>query len=213
MDNSYNLNLDGIGEGHHKTYYRGIKCIRCPFDYVLYQMIIEEVKPDLIIEIGTAYGGSALYLADLLRNIGNGMVHTIDIQEEWFLSNSEEKKGLITRHPRIKRFLGGYQEYNLDYVSSFEKIMIIEDGSHNYHDVLGVMNKFKDLISDDSYMIIEDGIVNSFGMEKNYDGGPLRAIEEFLPQNPQFEIDRKWCDFYGYNVTFNPNGYLKKIKI
>jgi cephalosporin hydroxylase len=49
------------------------------------------------------------------------------------------------------------------------------------------------------------------GIEKNYDGGPLRAIEEFLPQNPQFEIDRKWCDFYGYNVTFNPNGYLKKI--
>ena len=174
-------------------------------------MIINEIRPDLIIEIGTNYGGSCLYLGDILNNIGKGMVHTVDIQDETFLSNSEEKRGLINRHPRIQRFLGGYQEYNLDYASSFKKIMLIDDGSHNYNDVLSVMNKFKDLISEDSYMIVEDGTVNWMGIEKNYDGGPLRAIEEFLPQNPQFEIDRKWCDFYGYNVTFNPNGYLKKI--
>jgi len=179
----------------------------------MYQMIIEEIKPDLIVEIGTAYGGSALYLADFLHNIGNGIVHTIDIQEDWFFSNSEEKRGLITRHPRIQRFLGGYQEYNLDHASSFKKIMLIEDGSHNYSDTLGVMNKFKDIVSEDSYMIVEDGSVNWWGVEQHYEGGPLRAIEEFLPQNPQFQIDRKWCDFYGYNVTFNPNGYLKKIKI
>jgi len=212
VDNSYNLNLDGIVEGHHKTYYRGIKCVKCPFDYVMYQMIIEEIKPDLIVEIGTAYGGSALYLADFLHNIGKGIVHTIDIQEDWFFSNPEEKRDLITHHPRIQRFLGGYQAYNLDCASSFKKIMLIEDGSHNYSDTLGVMNKFKDLVSEDSYMIIEDGVVNSLGVKHNFDGGPLRAIEEFLPQNPQFQIDRKWCDFYGYNVTFNPNGYFKKTK-
>lgn len=212
MDNSYNLNLDGIVEGHHKTYYRGIKCVKCPFDYVMYQMIIEEIKPDLIVEIGTAYGGSALYLADFLHNIGKGIVHTIDIQEDWFFSNPEEKRDLITHHPRIQRFLGGYQAYNLDCASSFKKIMLIEDGSHNYSDTLSVMNKFKDIVSEDSYMIIEDGSVNWLGIDHYFDGGPLRAIEEFLPQNPQFQIDRKWCDFFGYNVTFNPNGYFKKTK-
>jgi cephalosporin hydroxylase len=211
MNNSYNLNLDGIMDGHLKTLYRGIITEKSPFDYVMYQMIINEIRPDLIIEIGTNYGGSCLYLGDILNNIGKGMVHTVDIQDETFLSNSEENRGLINRHPRIQRFLGGYQEYNLDYASSFEKIMLIEDGSHNYNDVLSVMNKFKDLISENSYMIVEDGTVNWMGIEKNYDGGPLRAIEEFLPQNPEFQIDRRWCDFYGYNVTFNPNGYLKKI--
>jgi cephalosporin hydroxylase len=73
------------------------------------------------------------------------------------------------------------------------------------------MDKFKDLVSVNSYFIIEDGILNNIGLEKDYDGGPLRAIKEFLPNNPNFQIDRKWCDFFGKNATFNPNGYIKKI--
>src|SRR3989338_1442430 len=65
--------------GHFKVTYRGIRAIRCPFDYVIYQMIIWEIKPDLIIEIGTSNGGGALYMADILDKIGNGIVHTINI--------------------------------------------------------------------------------------------------------------------------------------
>ena len=42
-------------------------------------MIICEVKPDLVIEIGTNIGGGALYIADLLDSLGKGIVHTIDI--------------------------------------------------------------------------------------------------------------------------------------
>lgn len=213
MNNSYNLNLKGIVDGHHKMMYRGIKAIKCPFDYVIYQMIINEIKPDLIIEIGTAYGGSSLYLADILLQIGDGVLHTIDISEEYLNSNTEDLRNLIIDHPRIQRFLGGYQNYDLNSASSFSKIMLIEDGSHNYLDVLNVMNKFNCLVTEDSFMIIEDGCVNWLDREGEFDGGPLRAISEFSPKNPQFQIDRKWCDFYGYNVTFNPNGYLKKIKI
>ena len=40
----------------------------------MYQMIISEVKPDLIIEVGTRKGGGAYYLADLLDSIGNGVI-------------------------------------------------------------------------------------------------------------------------------------------
>ena len=38
-----------IYTGHHKVTYKGIKTIKCPFDYVIFQMIIFEVRPDLII--------------------------------------------------------------------------------------------------------------------------------------------------------------------
>jgi cephalosporin hydroxylase len=38
------------------------------------------------------------------------------------------------------------------------------------------------------------------------------AIEEFLQTHSnQFEIDRKYCDMFGTNATWNPNGYLKNI--
>lgn len=213
MNNSYEFNIDSISNGHQNTNYRGLKTIKCPFDYVMYQMIINEIKPDLIIEIGTAYGGSSLYLADLLNNIGNGIVHTIDITDEWFNSNNDDLKNLVLNHTRIKRFLGGYQNYDLKNVEGFNTIMLIDDGSHQYNDVKDTMNKFKDIISYNSYMIIEDGSLLWVGLEESFNGGPLKAIDEFISVNKNFTIDRKWCDFFGYNATFNPNGYLKKIQI
>jgi len=50
-------------------------------------------------------------------------------------------------------------------------------------------------------------------MVKEYNGGPLAAIKTFLKDNNEFIIDRKWCDFYGVNTTFNVNGYLKKVSV
>lgn len=210
MDNRYDFSLDTINKGHHNIHYRGIKTVKCPFDYVLYQMIVNEIKPDLIIEIGTAFGGSALYLADLLESINNGIIHTIDLDTSFFDTNLDSDKEIINNHRRIKRFLGGYQNYDLSNTIGFDKILIIEDGSHQYQDVINVLHKFSSLVSKDSYIIVEDGAVDWLNIE-GFNGGPLRAIEEFLLQNSNFKIDRHWCDFFGYNATFNPNGYLKKI--
>ena len=152
MDNEIHFNVNTIGEGHHRVHYRGIKTIKNPFDYLLYQMIISEVQPDLIIEIGTNHGGGALYMANLMDLSGAeiGEIHTIDIKE--YPMNK-----LVTDHPRIKRFLGGYESYNLKNAESFKNIMVIDDGSHQYIDVLNSMNKFKDIISVGSYFIAEDG--------------------------------------------------------
>ena len=204
MDNEISFSIESISEGHHKVSYRGIKLIKDPFDYLLYQMIINEVKPDLIIEIGTNHGASSLYMADMLDLLGNGMIHTMDIMEY-------PMDPLIVNHPRIKRFLGGFIDYDLKNAEGYNNILVIDDGSHLYSHVKMAMDKFKDLVSVNSYFIIEDGALNHIGLEKDYDGGPLRAIGEFLPDNPNFQIDRKWCDFFGKNATFNPNGYIKRI--
>jgi cephalosporin hydroxylase len=200
------FDLKSIEIGHHNLLYRGVKNLKCPFDYVTYQMIVNEIKPDLIIEIGTHYGGNAIYLADLLEIIGSGEVHTIDIEK---FGESE----LLDNHPRIKRFFGGYQEYNLNLAKGFSTVLVIDDGSHQYQDVLNSFEKFKDIVSLNSYFIIEDGILSDLGYNEAYEGGPSRAISEIIPLNNNFIVDRKWCDFFGKNATFNPNGFLRKIRI
>lgn len=197
------VSINSIDRGHHNVTYRGVKAIRCPFDYVIYQMLITEVKPDLIIEIGTRFGGGALYLADLLEKSGGGIVHAVDI-----VDNIDEK---VREDKRIKFFFEGWEGYDLKNTEGFNKILVIEDGSHLYEDTIGVLNKFNDLVSVGSYLIIEDGIINELGLEKKYNGGPLRAIREFLPEHNEFMVDRKWCNMFGKNATFNVNGYLKKI--
>lgn len=196
--------LEGVDKGHHNVTYRGVPCIKCPFDYVLYQMVIDEVKPDLIIEIGTNKGGSTLYYADLLELQGKGIIHSIDIKDDC--------EDLVKNHPRISLFKEGWINYNLELTREFNKILIIEDSSHEYKNTLDVMNKFWPLVSKDSYFIIEDGIINDLGQSDHYNGGPVKAIKEFLSINDCFQIDQKWLNFFGNEATFNTLGYLKRIK-
>ena len=160
---TFNTDLKSIETGHLSTTYRGVKMHKCPFDVTMYQMIINEIKPDLIIEIGTYKGGGALYYADLLEIIGKGEVHTINIIED--VDDPQ-----IINNPRIKRFTEGYQNYD----------------------------------------IIEDGVLSDLGYNSTYGGGPLQVMDEIIVNNQDFTVDRKWCDFYGENATFNPNGYLKR---
>lgn len=201
--NQTSFSLKGINEGHHKVTYRGIPCIKCPFDYVIYQMIINDVKPDLIIEIGTNYGGNAYYMADLMNLIGVGEVHTIDVNDK--IENE------VRNHPRIKFFNNGWENYDLSIVKNFQKIMVIEDASHEYKNTLSAIEKFSSIVSSGSYLIVEDGIVEALDLTRIYNGGPTKAINEFLQKHSEFSVDDKWIDFFGSNATFNISGYLKKI--
>ena len=199
-----NFKLKDIEAGHFHVTYKGIPAIKCPFDYLLYQMLLWQVQPDLVIEIGTNKGGSTLYLADLLGLNGKGEIHTIDLAE------NEEEASLLS-HPRIRIYKDGFMNYDTSNLSKYETILVIEDGSHSYEDTLAALHKFSPVVSKNSYFIAEDGIVTELGQEKEFNGGPQKAIAEFLKKNSNFIIDRKWCDFFGPNATFNINGYLKKI--
>jgi SAM-dependent methyltransferase len=200
----FDINLKTIELGHLNYTYRNIPTHKCPFDFATYQMIINEIKPDLIIEIGTFKGGSTLYYADLMNNLGHGEIHTINI-----IDDVDDE--LVINHPRIKRYINGYQNYDLKLAENFEKIIVIDDGSHNSFEVLEAFKKFKNLVSVNSYYIIEDGILSELGYDETYDGGPLKVKDEILNISKNYVIDRKWCDFFGYNATFNPDGFLKRI--
>jgi cephalosporin hydroxylase len=195
--------LEGVYKGHYNINYKGVPCIKCPFDYVLYQMIISEVKPDLIIEIGANNGGSAYYMADLLDAIGTGEIHSIDIEDKV----PEEVK----LHKRIKFFFEGWENYDLK-LAEGRRILVIEDSSHHYENTLGAIQRFAHLVTVNSYLIVEDGIIDDLGLSKQFGGGPLKAIREFLPLHPEFVLDEKWHNFFGEGATFNTMGYLKRIK-
>lgn len=225
------LELSKVHLGLSHQLYRGVAIQKFPLDYVMYQMIIHEVRPDLIIEIGTMHGGSALYFADLLElfEIEGGKVHSIDWidpterkQRELEMDHKPNPKenpnypDVVAEHPRIKTFSGGYQAYDLANCEGFKRILVIDDGSHIYQEVLEAMEKFKKLVALGSYLIIEDGnardVCDKPEVLAQIEGGPLMAIHTFLATNDEFRIDFRWCDMYGINATYNTYGFLKKIK-
>ncbi len=45
---------------------------------------------------------------------------------------------------------------------------------------------------------------------KDAGGGAIRAIEEFMSEPNDFELDRRWEFLYGTNVSENLKGYLRR---
>src|SRR5918999_422835 len=71
VDRFHLLYRDGL-RLDKKTYWRGARVIKCPLDLWIYQELISELRPDLIVETGTMYGGSAFYFASILDLVGHG---------------------------------------------------------------------------------------------------------------------------------------------
>ncbi len=199
----YYNGLEGAGPIFAQTYWFNTPCLKCPLDLWIYQEIIAEVRPKLIIETGTHLGGSALFLAHMLDILGYGEVITIDIIEN------------ATRpiHPKINYVKGSSVDSvlidSLLRHRSEETRLVILDSDHTKHHVAQELELFAPYVSVGSYMIVEDTNINGHPIYPSFGEGPFEAVEEFLSQNKNFIIDKTREKFL---MTFNPLGYLRRIR-
>ncbi|MCW4009513.1 MAG: cephalosporin hydroxylase family protein [Candidatus Bathyarchaeota archaeon] len=186
-----------------RTYWFGVPILKCPTDLWVYQEILFEQKPDLIIECGTANGGSALFFASLFDLIGNGEIVTIDIED----------KRDRPQHKRIKYLLGSTtSECILSEVTALaknkKKILVILDSDHSKEHVLNELRLYNSFVTKGSYLVVEDTNINGHPVCLDFGAGPMEAVDEFLKEHRDFIVDTSKEKFF---VTFNPSGYLKKI--
>jgi cephalosporin hydroxylase len=186
--------------------YKGRLCCKSPFDMALYQMLLAQLRPRTIIEFGTLEGGSALWFADQLRLLGvEGQIHSVDVNEP-----APIRDALVTFHKadvlRIDEYLPRA------WIGSLPKpLLIVEDAGHTYSMTMSVLEHVAPVVRSGEYIVVEDGIMSPMNAAHLYDGGPLRATREFLKKHSEFEVDRTYCDYYGRNVTWNIDGYLRRI--
>lgn len=89
--------------------------------------------------------------------------------------------------------------------------LVINDASHQPTLLLACLRFFdRECLSGD-YLVVEDSFITAFGGDAHLQGGPAKAIADFLSGNPRWKIDATYCDFFGYNVTANSNGYLMRV--
>ncbi len=187
-------------------------------EIALYPMLLFELQPKTIIEIGALNGGSAIWLADNLDifNI-EGSVYSIDIN----LSLLDEKAKTDSR----VSFIEG-DCHNLSAVLPPELLdkfphpwLVIEDAHVN---TVGVVEYFhcQGLQSGD-YLIVED--TNKFmwdywaqhwedkeeveqGMNK------IESLKSWLINHQdEYLVDSYYQDMYGYNGSKNWNSILKRV--
>ena len=192
------------------TKWLGIPCWKLPFDAFIIQDIIYETKPDYIIETGTAFGGSSLFYASLCDLMDHGSVVTIDIELKHDNYKSDVKKSV---KDRIK-YIGGGSTNELVFQEIFRivdnsKNLVILDSWHSYDHVRKELEIYSKLVPVGSYLIVEDTHVSGHPIEWEWGKGPFEAVEDFLKENDNFEID---YDREVYSMTFNPSGYLRRVK-
>jgi cephalosporin hydroxylase len=198
--------LDTIQHGSLTYRYKGLACLKNPFDLALYQMLIGEARPATILEIGSFHGGSAVWLADQMRLNGRApRVHSVDLAPPDVVAEG------VTFHQGDARRLGGTLTPELLAMLP-RPWLVIEDAGHEAAATLAAMTFFRDWLDQDEYLVVEDGIVRELGIGDQFGGGPVVAIERFLRDYPgEFAIDRRYCDWYGANVTWNVDGYLRRV--
>ena len=67
VEQFHSLYYDSHSQTWNNTYWLGIPTQKCPLDLWIYQEIISEVRPDVIIECGTANGGECFISRFYLR--------------------------------------------------------------------------------------------------------------------------------------------------
>jgi cephalosporin hydroxylase len=206
------LDRAAVGRAHDVLYesdawteatWLGTQALKNPLDLWVYQEIVVETKPELIVETGTYRGGSALYLATLCDLVGRGEVVSIDI---------EPMRDDYPQHPRIT-YVAGRSSTDPAVVEELRgraegrPILVILDSDHSQGHVEAELAAYAPLVPVGCYLIVEDSNIGQ--IRKDLMPGPLEAIETFLAGTDEFVIDREREKFL---ITFNPSGFLRRVR-
>jgi cephalosporin hydroxylase len=194
----------------------GMPVIQTPEDLILMQELIFKLKPDVIVETGIAHGGSLIYYASLLELLGKGKVIGIDIDIK------EHNRKVIESHPlfeRIEMIQGSSTSPEIvdetkKRISENSKVLVCLDSDHTKNHVLKELELYNELVSTGSYIVVFDTNTSELAKlgtcdRKYIDNGPMEAVEEFLQNNDNFEIDKSYNKLY---ISYSQNGYLRRIR-
>ena len=211
----------------------GRPIIQYPQDMAALQELIWSIKPDLIIETGIAHGGSLILSASMLALLD--MCDAIENDQTLDPKDSKRlvlgvdidirahNRTAIEAHPmasRIKMIQGS--SIDADVVSQvksvakcYQRILVILDSNHTHEHVLAELEAYAPLVSDDSYCVVFDTVIEDLDAEHYPDrpwgpgDNPKTAVWEYVEKHPEFLIDRDIQ--HKLQVTVAPDGFLRRI--
>jgi cephalosporin hydroxylase len=157
-----------------------------------YAELVHELRPEWVLECGTADGGAALFLADMLDRAGAGHVISID----------NDPRPLSIDHPRLTLIKGDtIADDTIEQVLGLTRGtrgLILLDDDHSCAHVLAELGLYAPLAS---YLIVQDTLM---GHLPQYPDNPRQALEEWLPAHPEFTADPD------PDPTNHPGGWLRR---
>jgi cephalosporin hydroxylase len=159
--------------------WKGQPMMKTTWDFALSAIMVQELRPKTIIELGTASGASAIWYADL-QSAANLVPNVITLDRA---QPQQSYKGV--------RFLQGDTQHIEHYLS--EEILmdqphpwlVFEDAHCN---IGGILRYFDIFFVKGDYLLIEDVDAE-------------RELLPFLSDRESYKVDTRYTDYFGHNTT------------
>ena len=217
--------LDNVRAQYMGKYFithRGCSILKTTEDMVITEQLLWYLRPATIIEIGTYTGGSAIWMADMLRMMEiNSHIYSMDIDPTLLEDRVKELQ------PSNVVFLqGDSNTIEKTFTSEFLQSqphpwLVFEDAHVNTYNVL---KYFHDYLKEGDYLVVEDtnpdlpfgfgyGRLNPTVPYKRAGSKDLKELKAFLNDYKEFyAVDSFYTDLFGYNGTWNWHGYICRMK-
>lgn len=206
-------------EEYHKWYYDneiwedvrflGVITNKSVSDMWNYQEILVDLRPNLIVEFGTRFGGSTLFFSTIGRAINPDVkVLSVDISHAEVAQQVHDDPSirLVTASstdPLIASTIGEMRCVRPG------NVFFILDSDHTKAHVLAELELIRNVVQPGDYVVVEDGNINGHPVLPGWGEGPKEALETYVGMYPDdYTVDTHRETRFGF--TFAPSGFLLK---
>jgi cephalosporin hydroxylase len=201
--------------------YVGVPMLKFPEDLRTYEHLLWEHAPDVVIEIGTHMGGSALWFRDRLEllvqygRVAAPRVVSLD------LDKSRAAAAIAAVDPGYEATItlvegdlrdDAVQRRVAEVVALGTRCMVVEDSAHVYETTRAALDAFGPYVQPGGFFVVEDGCVDidELRADPTWPRGVLPAVRDWLesPAGSGFAVRR---DLELYGVSCHPGGFLQRI--
>ena len=205
----------------HQSKWFGEPVLNPAQDMFARQEIIFRTRPDYIIELGVAWGGSLLFYATLMEMLGGKRIIGVDTYIPPDLG------ARLRSHKKLAKRLTLINGSSTDettitaikkVIGTSRKLLVILDSSHTHAHKLAELQLYGALVGKGFYMICDDTFVeditgpSALTTDRPWAKGdnPRTALREFLAENTRFRPDVALQN--KLLISCNPDGYLECVR-
>jgi cephalosporin hydroxylase len=204
---------------HTQDSYAGVPLSKFPEDLRVYEHLLWESAANVVIELGTWCGASALWFRDRLRinasygRIERPLVITIDVD---LTAARPHIEAVDPRHEGIVMLEASVQDPELpDRVAALlpddARCLVVEDSAHVYDTTRAALEGFHRFVGPEGFFVVEDGCVDveELRLSPDWPRGVLPALREWLatPAGERFTVRH---DLELYGISCHPGGFLQR---
>lgn len=205
---------------HLRDTYAGVTLMKFPEDLRTYEHLLWASRAEVVIEIGTLRGGSALWFRDRLRAMaGYGRVasyQVISIDRELDQARANLDAADPSWAETITLVEGDVCDPSLPdrverLVPSGSSCMVVEDSAHLYDTTVAALEGFSRFVRPGGFFVVEDGCVDvdELRLRERWPRGVQPAVHDWLEgaAGREFTLRR---DLELYGISGHLSGFLQR---